>query len=86
MTAPDSALRTLVNVGPAIAQDLLRLGFHEPDDLAGADPVELYDRLCQMDGTRHDPCVLDVFASAVAQADGEPARPWWEFSRERKAT
>ncbi len=73
-----------MNVGPAMERDLLRLGIHAPGDLAGGDPVELYERLCALDGTRHDPCVLDVFTSAVAQANGDPARPWWEFSRERK--
>jgi hypothetical protein len=31
------------------------------------------------------PCLLDTFVAAVSYADGGPARPWWEFSRERKA-
>jgi hypothetical protein len=44
----------------------------------------LYDRLCLMDGRRYDPCLLDTFCAAVAFVDGAPARPWWEFSRERK--
>ncbi len=34
---------------------------------------------------RHDPCLLDTFHAAVDVADGRPARPWWEYSRERKA-
>jgi hypothetical protein len=27
--------------------------------------------------------VRDVFASVTEYAKGEPARPWWEFSRQR---
>jgi hypothetical protein len=29
--------------------------------------------------------VRDVFAAVVSHADGGPARPWWEFTPERKA-
>jgi hypothetical protein len=52
---------------------------------ARRDPEKLFERLCALDGLRHDPCLLDTFVAAVAYAHGEPARPWWEFSRERKA-
>ena len=41
--------------------------------------------ICALDGRRHDPCLLDTFVAAVSYANGGPARPWWEFSRERKA-
>lgn len=78
-------LQRIPNVGPATAQDLLRLGIASFDDLVNQDPDEMYERLCCLDGTKHDPCVRDVFAAAVAYALGKPARPWWEFSRERKA-
>jgi hypothetical protein len=80
-----SELTSLPNVGPAVARKLERLGLHEPADLRGRDPYELFDRLCVLDGRRHDPCLLDTFVAAVSYADGGPARPWWEFSRERKA-
>ena len=36
-------------------------------------------------GGEHDPCVRDVFAAVVSYAQGDPARPWWEFTPERKA-
>jgi hypothetical protein len=80
-----SALTDIPNVGPAIARKLRRLDVHGVDDLRGRDPDELFERLCAMDGRRHDPCLLDTFVAAVAYADGGPARPWWELSRERKA-
>ncbi len=73
------------NVGPAIAQDLLRLGIRRVEDLAGANPDELYQELCRLEGRHVDMCVRDVFAAAVDYADGKPSKPWWEYSRARKA-
>jgi hypothetical protein len=78
-------LTTIPNVGPAVARTLRRLGIGQPGDLRGRDPDELFERLCALDGRPHDPCLLDTFSAAVWFADGHPARPWWEFSRERKA-
>ncbi len=78
-------LISIPNVGPAVARKLGRLGVSRPDDLRGRDPEELFERLCALDGRRHDPCLLDTFSAAVSFVDGAPARPWWEFSRERKA-
>jgi Pathogenicity locus len=78
-------LRAMPNIGPAIAEKLLRLGIERPDDLRGHDPEELFHRLCVLDGRRHDPCLLDTFVAAVDHANGAPARPWWHYSRIRKA-
>ncbi len=78
-------LQTIPNVGPAIAGALVRLGVSDVRQVGQREPAEMYESLCTLDGVRHDPCVLDVFSAAVAYARGEPARPWWEFSRERKA-
>jgi hypothetical protein len=78
-------LTDLPNIGPAVAAKLRRLGVTGPDDLRGRDPEELFERLCLLDGRRHDPCLLDTFVAVVAYVDGGPARPWWEHSRERKA-
>ncbi len=80
-----STLTDIPNVGPKVAAKLERLDVRGADDLRGADPHELFERLCAMDGQRHDPCLLDTFVAAVAYADTGDARPWWEFSRERKA-
>ena len=77
-------LRDLANVGPAIERTLGRLGVTAPAQLAGQDPFVLFERLCALDGRRHDPCLLDTFMSAVDQADGKPARPWWDYTPERK--
>jgi Pathogenicity locus len=85
---PDPRLKTLTtipNVGPAIARRLLALGIETPDDLRGRDAEELFQRSCALAGHQEDPCLLDTYTAAVAFADGEPARPWWHYSRERLA-
>jgi hypothetical protein len=78
-------LRAIPNVGPAMADDLIRLGITRLEDLAGRDSDQLYGALCALDGKRHDPCVRDVFAAVVSYANGEEARPWWAFTSARKA-
>jgi hypothetical protein len=80
----ETELRTLPNIGPAMARMLLRLGVQQPDDLRGQDPEQLYVKLMDMDGGRIDPCVLDTFTAAVDCANGAQARPWWTYSRKRK--
>jgi hypothetical protein len=82
-------LRDLAGIGPAMLKDfeLLRIG--SVDQLAQHDPTELYDDLCRVTRTRQDPCVLDTFCAAVAQAR-DPNLPleqrnWWYWSRIRKA-
>jgi hypothetical protein len=84
-TAVPPALTAIPNVGPAVARRLLALDIHGLEDLRGRDPEELFERLCALQGGREDPCVLDTLTAAVAFANGGPARPWWEFSRARKA-
>jgi Pathogenicity locus len=74
----------LANVGPAVARYLARVGITERRQLVGRDPVELFHQLCAADGQPYDPCLLDTFMSAVDQAEGGPARPWWHYTPERK--
>src|SRR5262245_45906513 len=77
-------LEQLPNVGPAVAADLRQLGMGRPQDLHGRDPYALYDELCRLTGQRHDPCLLDTFIAAVRFVGGEPAKPWWAYTAERK--
>jgi hypothetical protein len=92
MTRKQSAVRELArledipNVGPAVAGDLRRLGITAPDDLQGRDPYAMYDDLCRITGVRHDPCLLDTFIAAVRYMAGEPKKPWWKYTAERKQT
>ncbi|MBI4906083.1 MAG: hypothetical protein HY820_20790 [Acidobacteria bacterium] len=82
-------LGDLAGVGPAMLEDFRLLQVRSVEQLAEEDPQELYHRLCQITGVRQDPCVLDVFHCAVAQARDPrlPAekRNWWCWSRKRKA-
>ncbi|WP_035054605.1 helix-hairpin-helix domain-containing protein [Andreprevotia chitinilytica] len=77
-------LEDLPNIGKAGAADLRLLGIHDPQQLIGRQPFEMYDALCAKTGTRHDPCVIDVFMAVVAFMEGGPALPWWSFTAERK--
>lgn len=79
-----SRLEDIPNVGPAIAADFRQLGITAPAELRGRDPYALYDDLCRLTGTRHDPCLLDVFIAAVRFMEGAPKRPWWKYTAERK--
>ena len=63
----------LPNIGPAGAKDFELLGFKEPGELVGADPLKLYEALCAATGFRQDPCVLDTLMS-VTQFLGEIGR------------
>ncbi len=81
-------LAELTSVGPAMLRDFEMLGVKSVEQLAREEPKEMYERLGRIVGARQDPCVLDVFTAAVAQArDPElpPAqRQWWYWSRERR--
>ncbi len=82
-------LQDLVSVGPAIRRDLELLGIRTVGQLARNNPENLYRKLNRKTRTRQDPCVLDVFRAAVAQARN-PDLPreqclWWYWSRVRKA-
>ena len=78
------SLLDLPNVGSATVIDLQLLGIHKPSDLKGKDPFEMHERLCTLTKVRHDPCVIDIFLSIVSFANGEPPKPWWNFTEERK--
>lgn len=74
----------LPNVGPAIAADFRRLGLSSPENLRGRDPYAMFDDLCRITGQRHDPCLLDTFIAVTRFMAGEPAKPWWKYTAERK--
>ena len=87
---PTRKLEDLVSVGPAIRADFELLGVHTVVELARHEPRALYDELCRKTRTRQDPCVLDTFHAAVAQARDPELPPekcvWWYWSRVRKAS
>ena len=77
-------LEQIPNIGPSLAADLRAVGVARPADLVGADPFALFDALGAVTATRHDPCVLDAFISAVRFMEGAPPYAWWHYTPERK--
>lgn len=71
-------------------RDFELLGIDSVEQLAEHDPQELYRRLSAITRAPQDPCVLDTFTCAIAQARDPklPAeqRNWWYWSRIRKAS
>jgi hypothetical protein len=77
-------LNDIPNVGSATIRYLNILGIKKPFELIGKDPYSMYRELCKTAGKRFDPCLADVFISAVKYMEGEPAQKWWHYSEERK--
>jgi len=81
-------LSDLISIGPAMLRDFELLGIRSVIQLARQNPQRMYGRLNRVTGQKQDPCVLDVFCAAVAQARNPrlPAEQcqWWWWSRKRK--
>jgi hypothetical protein len=78
------SLQDIPNVGKAIEKDFNIIGINSPEQLIGKDPYTMYHELCNVTNQKHDPCVIDVFISAVKYMEGGPPKQWWEFTEERK--
>ena len=89
MAAETRQLGDLISVGPAMLKDFEMLGIRSVEQLAEQDPRRMHERLGRKRGHRQDPCVLDTFCAAVAQARNPrlPAEQckWWYWSRKRKS-
>jgi Pathogenicity locus len=88
MKAMKRELADLISIGPAMLRDFELLGVRSVAQLAKRDPQRLYRRLERLMGQRQDPCVLDTFCAAVAQArnprlEAEKCE-WWWWSKKRK--
>ena len=79
-------LKEIPNVGPATIRNLKILGINGPGELIGRDPYIMYKELCRVTGKKFDPCLADVFISAVRFMEGAPPRKWWHYTEERKRT
>ncbi|HXW54661.1 MAG TPA: helix-hairpin-helix domain-containing protein [Candidatus Cybelea sp.] len=81
-------LEDLISVGPATLRDFEELRIRSLSALARQSPEGMYQRLNRLRGQHQDPCLLDVFCAAVAQAR-DPRLPaarcrWWWWSRRRR--
>ncbi len=89
MATEERKLKDLVSIGPAMLRDLEMLGIGSVSQLRRRSPRRMYEELCRLKGERLNPCCLDVFVAAVAQAK-DPLLPfeqrqWWYWSKRRKA-
>jgi len=87
--ASEVQLKDLRGIGKRMLEDFELLGVKSVPQLKAQDAQELYDRMCRLTGTRQDPCVLDTYRCAIAQARNpnlpEEQKDWWYWSRLRKA-
>ena len=83
------ALSDLAGIGRAMLRDFDLLGIKSIQDSAQRDGHHLYRELQRLTGSRQDPCVLDVFRCAIAQAQNPDFRlehrNWGYWSRLLKA-
>jgi Pathogenicity locus len=88
MTAKTRKLGDLISIGPAMLKDFEMLGIRSVKELARKDPQRMYERMKRLTGQRQDPCVLDTFCAAVAQAKNPRLAAekcqWWWWSKKRK--
>jgi hypothetical protein len=88
MPKEERRLEDLVSVGPAMLKDFELLGIESLSQLRRRSPQRMYRDLCRIRGQRIDPCCVDVFVAAVAQAKDPhlpvEQRQWWYWSRLRK--
>ncbi len=81
-------LGDLISIGPAMLRDFELLGIRSVTQLAKQNPLRMYEKMGRLTGQRQDPCVLDTFCAAVAQAKNPRLAAekcqWWWWSRERK--
>jgi hypothetical protein len=75
--------RIIPGVGESISEDLWDLGLRSLDDLRGADPEILYERMCEQQRRRIDRCMLYVLRCAVyfvTEPVHDPDKlKWWNW-------
>lgn len=76
-------LQTIPGVGKSIEKDLNSLDIYKVEDLKNKDPEILYSNLCDLSGTKIDPCVLYTFRCAVYFSKTKNKNPkllkWWNW-------
>jgi nucleotidyltransferase/DNA polymerase involved in DNA repair len=82
-------LADLRGIGKKMLEDFDKLGVRSVAQLKSCDADELYRRMCEITGTRQDPCVHDTYRCAIEQARNpnlpEEQKDWWFWSGVRKA-
>jgi len=76
-------LQVIPGVGKAVANDLWNLGYKKISDLKNKNPEKMYEKLCELQGTLVDRCMLYTFRCAVYYASNTKHEPeklkWWKW-------
>ena len=84
LTRIPEKLEDLPYIGRNIAADLRKIEIKLPADLQDRSPLEVFNNLEAVMGSRHDPCVFyTLLAVEHYQTKGEIV-PWWEFTKTGK--
>ena len=74
-------LQTIPSIGKACSLDLWNIGIRDISDLAGQNPVDLYEQLNSYSGVTQDICLLYTFRCAVYYASEDIHEKeklnWW---------
>src|SRR5689334_6629149 len=82
--APETGLRSLMNVGPAIEGYLVGLGVASVPRLAKQGADSLFQRFQRRLGRPVDPCLYDTFCAIIHEARTGEKTPWYAWTAERK--
>lgn len=78
-----SELLEIPGVGPRVAAYFTSAGIERVADLRGADPDEIYQRMCMAHGRMLDRCLLYVVRCAVYYVSTPRPKPelleWWNW-------
>lgn len=79
-------LLSINNIGPKMCDRLHMLGIHTVEQLAQADPDELYSQLEEIQGVHQVVCLWDVFAAAIHEARTGQKTSWlvWRPARQKR--
>ena len=69
-----NCLQEIPNIGIAIEKYFNIIGINSPKQLIGKDPYIMYNELCNATKQKQDPCVIDIFISAVRYMEGGPSQ------------
>ena len=81
------ALCRIPGIGDKLAQVLRELGYTKVEELDGANPEQMYQRLIALRGEPVDRCVLYTFRCAVYFASNRVHEPqklkWWHWKEKQ---
>jgi hypothetical protein len=74
-------LLEIPGIGKSIKKDLEKLGIQCVEDLKNNNAQKLYEKLCEIEGKKLDPCLLYTFRCAVYYASNKNhdnhKLKWW---------